>query len=110
MHQTATLNKWYEERGRHLIYAGNKNVELPTLEHSLQLRSDDVAKGIQRDLDEKGIAKTARDEVRMARDRKEKDLVRTAEDDVMEKLYRERILNQSSSEPQPAKPLVQIEV
>jgi hypothetical protein len=111
MHQTATLNKWYEERGRHLIYAGNKPVDLPTLDHSLQLRADDVNKGIQRDLDEKGIAKTARDEVRMARNKK---LVRTPEDEAMEKLYRERILNEKSAEPQAAKPaptnIVQIEV
>jgi len=110
MHQTATLNKWYEERGRHLIYAGNKAVDLPTVDHSLQLRADDVNKGIQTDLDAKGIAKTARDEIRMARDKKR--VVRTPEDEQMEKLYREQVLNQRpAAEPQAAKPaVVQIEV
>jgi len=110
MHQTATLNKWYEERGRHLIYAGNKDVDLPTIDHSLQLRADDVNKGIQTDLDAKGIAKTARDEVRMARDKKQ--VVRTPEDEAMEKLYRERVMNEKpAAENQAAKPaVVQIEV
>ena len=28
MHMTATLTKWYEEHGRHEIFAGNKNVPL----------------------------------------------------------------------------------
>jgi 7,8-dihydro-6-hydroxymethylpterin dimethyltransferase len=29
MHMTATLTKWYEEHGRHEIFAGNKHVPLP---------------------------------------------------------------------------------
>ena len=28
MHMTATLTKWYEEKGRHEIFAGNKSVRL----------------------------------------------------------------------------------
>ena len=28
MHMTATLTKWYEEHGRHEIFAGNKNVPI----------------------------------------------------------------------------------
>ena len=97
----ATLNKWYQERGRHLIYAGNKDVNLPTAEHSLVLNSDDVRKGIQTDLDEAGIAKNARDEKRQLR--------RTPEDERMEKMYREQVLNeQIPSEPQ--NPIVQIDV
>ena len=28
MHMTATLTKWYEEHGRHEIFAGGKNVQL----------------------------------------------------------------------------------
>jgi len=60
--------------------------------------------------DAKGIAKTARDEIRMARDKKR--VVRTPEDEQMEKLYREQVLNQKpAAEPQAAKPaVVQIEV
>jgi hypothetical protein len=107
MHMTATLNKWYDERGRHLIYAGNKDVNLPTVDHSLLLRQDDVHKGIQTDLDEKGIAKTARDEKRLARDGKVK---RTAEDERMEKLYREQILNEPTPASEPKAPIVQIDV
>jgi uncharacterized radical SAM superfamily Fe-S cluster-containing enzyme len=67
MHMTATLTKWYEERGRHEIFAGGKKVELDTTEHTLKLDADSVAKGKQTDLDEKGIAKNAREEKLRAR-------------------------------------------
>jgi hypothetical protein len=30
MHMTATLTKWYEEHGRHEIFAGGKKVGMPT--------------------------------------------------------------------------------
>ena len=33
MHMTATLTKWYEEHGRHEIFAGNKAVPLSSAEH-----------------------------------------------------------------------------
>ncbi len=62
MHMTATLTKWYEEHGRHEIFAGGKNVELGTTEHSLVLDPEAVAAGVQTDLDEQGIAKNARQE------------------------------------------------
>ena len=107
MHTNATLNKWYEERGRHLIYAGNKEVDLPTVNHTLLLRQEDVDKGVQTDLDEKGIAKNARDEKRLARDGKVK---RTAEDERMEKLYREQVLNEQPAAAEPKPPTIQIEV
>ena len=97
MHMSATLNKWYEDRGRHLIYAGNKNVSLSSANHSLLLRDDDVNKGVQTDLDEKGIAKTARDEKRLAREASK--IERTDEDIRMEKLYREQIMNEPSVTP-----------
>ena len=48
MHMTATLTKWYEEHGRHEIFAGGKNVALadaPT--HSLVLDAEAVAAGKQ---------------------------------------------------------------
>ena len=47
---TATLTKWYEENGRHEIYAGDKNVPLHE-EHSLMLNAEAVAAGAQTDLD-----------------------------------------------------------
>jgi len=62
MHMTATLTKWYEEHGRHEIFAGGKKVNLPTAQHSLVLDPAAVAAGLQHDLDDKGIAKTAREE------------------------------------------------
>src|SRR5438094_2887163 len=62
MHMTSTLTKWYEERGRHEIFAGGKKVGLNTVEHSLKLNLVDVNADIQHDLDDKGIAKTAREE------------------------------------------------
>src|SRR5216683_2423662 len=62
MHMTATLTKWYDEHGRHEIFAGGKKVGLETTQHSLQLDAEAVAKGKQTDLDEKGIAKNAREE------------------------------------------------
>ena len=67
MHMTATLTKWYEEHGRHEIFAGGKNVDLPTTAHNLVLDAEAVAAGKQNDLDELGIAKTAREEKLRAR-------------------------------------------
>src|SRR5450432_259886 len=70
MHMTATLTKWYEEHGRHEIFAGGKSVNLPSKEHTMVLRADDVNKLRQHDLDDKGIAKTAREEKTRERDAK----------------------------------------
>src|SRR6187455_672180 len=49
MHMTATLTKWYEEHGRHEIFAGGKKVALDTAEHTLKLNAESVAKGKQTD-------------------------------------------------------------
>src|SRR5438309_8541600 len=73
MHMTATLTKWYEEHGRHEIIAGGKHVNLPSTEHNLVLRAEDVNKQRQHDLDDLGIAKTAREEKKRARDAKLKE-------------------------------------
>ena len=43
MHMTATLTKWYEEHGRHEIFAGNKAVPLSSTAHSLALNAEAVA-------------------------------------------------------------------
>src|SRR6202007_762384 len=61
MHMTATLTKWYEEHGRHEIFAGGKNVEMASTAHSLKLNEEAVRKGAQTDLDDRGIAKNARE-------------------------------------------------
>src|SRR5437879_6864415 len=68
MHMTATLTKWYEEHGRHEIFAGGKNVKMDSTEHSLLLRDGIVTKEEQHDLDKLGIAKNAREEKQRARD------------------------------------------
>jgi uncharacterized radical SAM superfamily Fe-S cluster-containing enzyme len=110
MHMTATLTKWYDEHGRHEIIAGGKKVNLPSAEHSLVLRADDVNRARQHDLDDKGIAKTAREEKIRARDAKLKE---QQENERMMKLYREHVLGEkpqadlvplNSIAPAPAKP------
>lgn len=76
---TATLTKWYEAHGRHAIFAGNKDVPLPSSAHSLAIREGAVAAGAQVDLDERGIPKNARDEQLHAR---------------MAELYRQQVLKE----------------
>jgi len=72
MHMTATLTKWYEEHGRHEIFAGGKKVNVPAKEQQeyLRLREEIVTNEVQHDLDKLGIAKTAREEKIRARDAK----------------------------------------
>jgi len=72
MHMTATLTKWYEEHGRHEIFAGGKKVDMEDATHTLLLRDDLVTTELQHDLDSKGIAKNAREEKTRARDAKQK--------------------------------------
>jgi uncharacterized radical SAM superfamily Fe-S cluster-containing enzyme len=94
MHMTATLTKWYEEHGRHEIFAGGKAVALegnPQETTYLVLNRKDVDHGLQHDLDAKGIAKTAREEKIRARDEK---LRQTAENAKMAKLYRQHVLKE----------------
>jgi uncharacterized radical SAM superfamily Fe-S cluster-containing enzyme len=95
MHMTATLTKWYAEKGRHEIFAGGKSVNLDTNVHKLKLNAVDVAHGLQHDLDEVGIAKNAREEKTRARDEKMK---QSAKDAQMEKLYREHVLKEKPAE------------
>jgi len=91
MHMTATLTKWYDEHGRHEIFAGGKAVNLQSKDHSMVLRAEDVNHGLQHDLDEKGIAKTAREEKKRARDER----LKQQEDERMAKLYRQHVLKEA---------------
>ncbi len=91
MHMTATLTKWYEDKGRHEIIAGGKHVNLPNKEHTLVLRAEDVNKERQHDLDDLGIAKTAREEKKRARDAKQKE---DAENARMLAMYKEHVLGE----------------
>ncbi|MGA9706268.1 MAG: hypothetical protein WBQ87_01150, partial [Candidatus Sulfotelmatobacter sp.] len=72
MHMTATLTKWYEEHGRHEIFAGGKKVKMEdeTADY-LKLREEIVTNELQHDLDKLGIAKNAREEKKRARDAKQ---------------------------------------
>ena len=92
MHMTATLTKWYEEHGRHEIFAGGKKVKMESTEHSLLLRDGIVTTEEQRDLDKLGIAKNAREEKIRARDAKQKN--DPAYDARMAALYREVVLKE----------------
>src|SRR6476660_9444586 len=96
MHMTATRTKWYEEHGRHEIFAGGKRVELATTEHRLVLDPVAVAAGKQTDLDDKGIAKNAREEKLRARAEAKKN---SAEDERMAALYRQHVLKEAAPEP-----------
>jgi uncharacterized radical SAM superfamily Fe-S cluster-containing enzyme len=100
MHMTATLTKWYEERGKHEIFAGGKHVPLASVEHSLMLRQEIVTTEEQHDLDRLGIAKNAREEKIRARDAKLKERAESAR---MMQLYRQHVLKE-----QPGAELVQI--
>ena len=103
MHMTATLTKWYEDHGRHEIFAGNKSVPLSTTEHSLKLNAEAVAAGAQTDLDDLGIAKNSREEKIQAR--KKKDLTPDEQryHAEMERLYRQQVLKEQAA------PVIQIQ-
>jgi hypothetical protein len=111
MHMTATLTKWYDEHGRHEIFAGNKSVPLASKDHSLVLDPEAVAAGKQTDLDELGIAKTAREEKLRARDALKrgtfsdgaKKKLGDSENERMAALYRQHVLKET-----PAEPVIQI--
>jgi uncharacterized radical SAM superfamily Fe-S cluster-containing enzyme len=91
MHMTATLTKWYEEHGRHEIFAGGKKVQLAVADHNLVLDPVAVAAGKQTDLDDAGIAKNAREEKLRARAAtKQVD----PEHQRMAELYRQQVLKE----------------
>jgi hypothetical protein len=91
MHMTATLTKWYEENGRHEIFAGGKSVPLKSKEHSMVLREEIVTNEVQHDLDRLGIAKNSTEEKIRARAAKIK---AQEENQRMMKLYRQHVLKE----------------
>jgi hypothetical protein len=99
MHMTSTLTKWYEEHGRHEIFAGGKKVKMEDQEHALYLREEIVTHDVQHDLDKLGIAKTAREEKKRARDSKAESNSNRVKNDAaydarMAQLYREVVLKE----------------
>src|SRR5258705_13797709 len=94
MHMTATLTKWYEEHGRHEIFAGGKAVELSSTAHSLKLNEEAVRAGAQHDLDDLGIAKNAREEKLAARQHKDDQEKDARYHQEMAKLYAQHVLKE----------------
>src|ERR1700677_3959456 len=96
MHMTSTLTKWYEEHGRHEIFAGGKKVSMTNVGHELNLNMEHVNAEANHTLDELGIAKNSREEKIRARDNKTSaDKVKQeAENAKRAKLYREHVLGE----------------
>src|ERR1700686_3702909 len=74
MHQNATVAKWYEEHGRHEIFAGGKTVDLADASHGLRLNEVDLMRPTKPHMEG---PKTAHEETTM-----------------MRKLYQEMVLKQ----------------
>jgi hypothetical protein len=92
MHMTSSLTKWYEEHGRHEIFAGGKKVGLEKeAKYDLVLNQEHVDSAANDTFDKSGIAKNAREEKIRARDQKLKE---DAENARMAKLYRKEILKE----------------
>ncbi len=92
MHMTSSLTKWYEEHGRHEIFAGGKKVGLEKeAKYDLVLNQAHVDSAANDTFDKSGIAKNAREEKIRARDQKLKE---DAENARMAKLYRKEILKE----------------
>ena len=95
MHMTATLTKWYEEHGRHEIFAGGKKVAMNQVGHDLNVNMEHANAEANHTLDNLGIAKNSREEKIRARDEKMKE---DAENAKMAKLYREHVLGEKPVE------------
>src|ERR1700761_1415377 len=92
MHMTSSLTKWYEEHGRHEIFAGGKKVGLEKQDkYDLVLNEEHVNSAANDTFEKSGIAKNAREEKIRARDAKIK---QDAENAKMAKLYRKEILKE----------------
>ena len=77
MHQNATVAKWYQEHGRHEIFANNHSVQLGDATHRLVVNEVDSSRGR-----EKGVLpQTAKEEQQM-----------------MKKLYMQSVLKQSNAD------------
>ncbi len=96
MHMTSTLTKWYEEHGRHEIFAGGKKVGLEKeSSYDLVLNDSHVNSAANDTFDKSGVAKNAREEKIRARDAKMK---QEAENSKMAALYRKEVLGEKAPE------------
>ena len=94
MHMTATLTKWYEEHGRHEIFAGNKNVPLSEQGPLAGAERRGGGRGRADDLDDLGIAKNAREEKLAARKKSQMTPEEIRQHMEMERLYRQQVLKE----------------
>ncbi len=85
MHQNATVAKWYQEHGRHEIFAGGKNVELSDPSHGLILNEVDLTRPHKPQMEG---PKTAHEEAVM-----------------MRKLYQDMVLKQQLNTKEADKPV-----
>ncbi len=85
MHQNATVAKWYQEHGRHEIFAGGKDVDLADKTHGLILNEIDLARPNKPQMEG---PKTAHEEAVM-----------------MRKLYQEMVLKQQLNTKEADKPV-----
>ena len=96
MHMTSTLTMWYEEHGRHEIFAGGKKVALEKEgRYDLVLNDSHVNSAANDTFDKSGIAKNSREEKIRARDAKMK---QDAENSKMAALYRKEVLGEKAPE------------
>ena len=79
MHQNATVAKWYQEHGRHEIFANNHSVKLDDQAHRLNVNSQDAARGREKS----ALPQTAKEEQAQ-----------------MRKLYMQSVLKQANAAPQ----------
>jgi len=85
MHQNATVAKWYQEHGRHEIFAGGKDVELADKDHGLILNEVDLSRPNKPQMEG---PKTAHEEAVM-----------------MRKMYQEMVLNKQLNVKEADKPV-----
>jgi len=79
MHQNATVAKWYQEHGRHEIFANNHSVNLDDQAHRLNVNAQDSARGREKS----ALPQTAKEEQAL-----------------MRKLYMQSVLKQADAAPQ----------
>jgi len=79
MHQNATVAKWYQEHGRHEIFANNHSVQLDDQAHRLNVNAQDSARGREKS----ALPQTAKEEQAQ-----------------MRKLYMQSVLKQANAAPQ----------
>ncbi|MGD8394855.1 MAG: radical SAM protein [Candidatus Eiseniibacteriota bacterium] len=45
MYKNATVAEWFRDHGKHRVYAGNHEVDLPDVEHALEINQEDASRG-----------------------------------------------------------------